>query len=175
MKSIYHFSWEQELDYQFASSDNQCRKKAYVCSPLHAQCDDDLVDNMRTARAYMFYAMKKMNLSARAPHAYLPMLLCDRVPAERALGIQFGIKLLEHSDLMLICGDRISCGMRGEIEQAVKLGIPMLAFDETVYWEARKIVTQCGGEKRSVRLDREHMTMASAFPVSYMENAGRSR
>lgn len=171
MKSIYHFAWEQELDYQFAS-DNQCRKKAYVCSPLHAQCDDDLVDNMRTARAYMFYAMKKMNLSARAPHAYLPMLLCDRMPAERALGIQFGIKLLEHSDLLLICGDRISRGMRGEIEQAVKLGIPMLAFDETVYWEARKIVTQCGGKKRSIRLDRENTPMASAFPVSCTENAG---
>lgn len=170
MNNIYHNYWEQELAYQFVTND-RCRKKAYVCSPLSAERDEEFVENMRTARAYMFYAMKKMNLNARAPHAYLPMLLCDRVPAERALGLQFGLRLMENCELMLICGNRISRGMRGEIEQAVKLGLPMVVFDEGIFCEVRKIVTQCGGNKRSVSLDRENFPMAFTAPTAYLEQA----
>lgn len=168
METMYHNNWEQELAYQFLAND-RCRKKAYICSPLSADQDDRFVENMRTARAYMYYAMKKMNLNARAPHAYLPMLLCDRVPAERALGLQFGLRLMENCDLMLICGNRISRGMRGEMEQAVKLGIPMTVFDEDILHEVRKIVTQSGGDKRSVHLEREHPAMASDSPVAFLE------
>ncbi|MCM1508987.1 MAG: hypothetical protein NC177_17905, partial [Ruminococcus flavefaciens] len=166
MESIYHQNWEQELMYQFIKND-KCRRKAYVCSPLGAEKEDEFVQNMRAARAYMFYAMKKMNLNARAPHAYLPMLLCDQIPAERALGLQFGLRLMENCEIMLICGNRISQGMRGEIEQAVKLGISMIVFDEGVYIEVRKIVTQVGGNKRNVQLDCENYPMAYTSPVSY--------
>lgn len=169
MEHMYHNNWEQELAYQFLSND-RCRKKAYICSPLSADRDECFVENMRTARAYMFYAMKNMNLAARAPHAYLPMLLCDRIPAERALGLQFGLRLMEHCDLMLVCGNRISRGMRGEIEQAVKLGIPMTVFDEELLHEARKIVTLSGGDKRSARLDRDHPAMASDAPIAFSEH-----
>lgn len=79
MENIYHDYWEQELMYQFLTED-KCKKKAYVCSPFSADDKEGMLQNMRTARAYMFYAMKKMNMSARAPHAYLPMLVCDKVP-----------------------------------------------------------------------------------------------
>lgn len=78
MENIYHDYWEQELMYQFLAED-KCKKKAYVCSPFSADDKEGMLQNMRTARAYMFYAMKKMNMSARAPHAYLPMLVCDKV------------------------------------------------------------------------------------------------
>lgn len=168
MQNIYQKDWEQELMYQFVTND-RCRRKAYVCSPLSADRDEDFVQNMRTARAYMYYALKKMNLNARAPHAYLPMLVCDWIPAERALGIQFGLRLLENCELMLICGNRISNGMRGEIEHAVRLGIPMVAFDEGVFAEVRKIVTQAGGDKRNVRLDSANFPMAYTSPTSYLE------
>lgn len=166
MENIYHDKWEQELDNQFVSYD-RCRKKAYICSPLSADQDQHFVENMRSARAYMLYAMKKMNLSARAPHAYLPMLLCDRIPAERAMGLRFGLHLMENCDLMLICGNRISKGMRGEIEQAVKLEIPIIVFEETLFFETRKLVTQYGGNKRSVRLDLQHHLMALTVPQEY--------
>ena len=46
-----------------------------------------MLRNMHSARAYMYYAMEKMGYAARAPHAYLPMLLCDRVPSERAIAL----------------------------------------------------------------------------------------
>ena len=76
---------------------------------------------MRTARAYMFYALKKMGMCARAPHAFLPMLLCDKVPSERAIALKFGIELLERSDVLLVCGNRISNGMKSEIANAAML------------------------------------------------------
>lgn len=78
MDNIYHDYWEQELMYQFITED-KCRKKAYVCSPVSADSKNGMLQNMRTARAYMFYALKNLNVNARAPHAYLPMLLCDSV------------------------------------------------------------------------------------------------
>lgn len=170
MKSLYHSNWERELDYQYVSND-RCRKKAYICSPLSAERDQDFVENMRTARAYMYYALKQMNLNAWAPHGYLPMLLCDGIPAERAMGLQFGLRLLELCDLLLVCGNRLSRGMRGEIEQAVKLGLPICVFDEDLFCEVRKIVTKCGGDKRSVRLDRENQLMALNSPEAHSEQA----
>ena len=89
MENIYHDYWQQELMYQFLV-DDKCKKKAYVCSPYSAEDNEGMLQNMRTARAYMFYALKKMGMCARAPHAFLPMLLCDNVPSERAIALKFG-------------------------------------------------------------------------------------
>ena len=80
MDNIYHQYWQQELMYQLASADRY-RKRAYVCSPFRADTREQREKNLRTARAYMFYANKKMNMNAAAPHAYMPLLLCDEIPA----------------------------------------------------------------------------------------------
>lgn len=114
MENIYHEGWEQELVYQFLPYD-RCKKRAYICSPLSADTNEGIAQNMQATRAYMFYAMKKMSMNASAPHAYLPMILCDNIPSDRALALQFGLELLKGSDILLICGNRISSGMRGEI------------------------------------------------------------
>ena len=114
MDNIYHQYWQQELMYQLASAD-RCRKRAYICSPFRADTREQREKNLRTARAYMFYANKKMNMNAAAPHAYLPLLLCDEIPAERAIALRFGLEILEQSDVMLVCGNKLSNGMRGEI------------------------------------------------------------
>lgn len=129
MDNIYHDYWEQELMYQFITED-KCRKKAYVCSPYSAENNEGMLQNMRTARAYMFYALKKMGMCARAPHAFLPMLLCDSVPSERAIALKFGIELLERSDVLLVCSNRISNGMKSEIANAAMLRMPIIVFDE---------------------------------------------
>lgn len=134
MDNIYHDYWEQELMYQFITED-KCRKKAYVCSPFSADSKNGMLQNMRTARAYMFYALKNLNVNARAPHAYLPMLLCDNVPNERAIALKFGIELLERSDVLLVCGNRISNGMKNEIRGTLltahcSLSCPLLQITE---------------------------------------------
>ena len=117
--NIFTDNWESRLESQFLKN-NRCCKKVYICSPLSAETDEEMLSNMRNARAYMYYAMIVMGYAARAPHAYLPLLLCDEIPAERAIALRFGLEILEQSDIMLVCGNRLSNGMRGEI---VKLSL----------------------------------------------------
>ena len=170
MENIYHDYWDQELMYQFLTED-KCKKKAYVCSPFSADDKEGMLQNMRTARAYMFYAMKKMNMSARAPHAYLPMLVCDKVPNERALALEFGVNLLTRCDVLLVCGNRISNGMVQEISNAAILGMPIIVFDDMLYLEVQKLVTQKNGDKKTVKLESNHIPMSLSNPISYMEQA----
>ncbi len=90
MNTIFNESWEQRLEMQFLKND-RCRKRAYICSPLSAKDDTDFLRNMHIARAYMYYASEKMRMYANTPHAYLPMLLCDKLPSERVLVLRFGL------------------------------------------------------------------------------------
>ena len=172
MTTIFSESWERDLEKEFLS-DNRCRKRAYICSPLNADTEDDFIRNMRNARTYMYYASTQMNLYARAPHAYLPMILCDRIPSERALALWFGLRLLEESEMILVCGNRISHGMRGEISHAISLNMPIIVFDDCVYSEAQKLATQQGGNKSLVKLDRNHFSMALASLESICEKEVR--
>ncbi len=130
-----------------------------------------IVLDMRTARAYMFYALKQMGMCARAPHAFLPMLLCDGVPSERAIALKFGIELLERSDVLLVCGNRISNGMKSEIANAAMLRMPIIVFDDMLYLEVQKLVTQKNGDKKTVKLESNHIPMSLSNPISYMEQA----
>ena len=170
MDNIYHDYWEQELMYQFLVED-KCKKKAYVCSPFSADDKEGMLQNMRTARAYMFYAMKMLHMRARAPHAYLPMLVCDNVPNERSLALEFGVNLLTRCDVLLVCGNRISNGMKDEIGNAAILRMPIIVFDDMLYLEVQKLVTQRNGDKKLVKLESNHIPMALTNPISYMEQA----
>ncbi len=170
MNTIFTDNWEQRLEMQFLKND-RCKKRAYICSPLSAEDDTDFLRNMHAARAYMYYASEKMEMYARAPHAYLPMLLCDKLPSERALALSFGLSLLENSEVILICGNRLSSGMKGEIAYAVLFQMPMMVFDEGLYHEVQKEITKHGGNKRFVQLDRENFVMGFSSPASYLEKA----
>lgn len=147
--------YDQKLESQFHRPDRS-RKKVYICSPFSDTDPVKQMDNMRRARLYMLYAYEHMGYLARAPHAYLPMLVCDTIPAERAMAIRFGLELLEQSDLLLVCGTELTKGMRGEITHASKLGIPIITFDDDLYVQTRKLVTQSGAAKQLVKLDRNH-------------------
>lgn len=170
METIFTENWEQRLEMQFLKND-RCKRRAYICSPLSAEAEDGFLRNMHAARAYMYYASEKMGMYARAPHAYLPMLLCDRLPSERALALSFGLSLLENSEVVLICGNRLSSGMKGEIAHAALFQMPMVVFDEGLYHEVQKEITKHGGNKRCLQLDRENDVMGFSSPVSYLENA----
>lgn len=174
MDTFFTENWEQRLEMQFLKND-RCRRRAYICSPLSAEDDAGFLRNMHTARAYMYYASEKMGMYARAPHAYLPMLLCDRLPSERALALSFGLSLLENSEVVLICGNRLSSGMKGEIAHAALFQMPMAVFDEGVYHEVQKEIAKHGGSKRCVQLDRENYAMGLPSPVTYLENAAMFR
>lgn len=152
--------WEKKLE-QGALTRDRCMKTAYICSPLSAATKAQVYINMMNARAYMFYVAEHMHCTPRAPHAYLPLFFHDSIPAERALALDFGLKLLEHSDIMLVCGDAISKGMRGEIAKAAMLDMKIITFDSSVRLEVKKLVTQTGGTKAKVLLDETHPFLSS--------------
>lgn len=103
----------------------------------------------------MWYAFENMEVIARAPHAYLPILLSDKLPAERALALRFGLALLEQSDMVFVCGKVLSTGMKGEIIRAAELNIPIIVYDAEIYLAVRKLVTRHGGDKSQVALYNE--------------------
>ena len=87
----------------------------YVCSPLSAPTRAEITVNAQRARTYMTMCEREFGCRAVAPHAYLPYLLDDSNPEERALALSFGASLLALCDRFVIYGDRISSGMKEEI------------------------------------------------------------
>lgn len=98
----------------------------YVCSPLSAPTRAEITVNSQRARTYMAMCEREFGCRAVAPHAYLPYLLDDSNPEERALALSFGASLLALCDRLVIYGDRISSGMKEEIRRSRELGIPIL-------------------------------------------------
>ena len=86
----------------------------YVCSPLSAPTRAEMLANAAKASTYMMKAEQEFGNRAVAPHAYLPFLLDDTAPEERALALEFGQKLLAMCTRLVVYGDRISSGMSAE-------------------------------------------------------------
>lgn len=168
-------NWEAQLEYQLLlDQKDRYRKRAYICSPCSDSSKKTLYRNIRTARFYMHYTMKELCFTSRAPHAYLPVLLSDMIPAERASALRIGLNVLEANDFVFVCGNRITSGMRGEIEHAAKLGIPIWVFHPNLYVDVRKIVTRMGADKRLVKHEPQHSNLSmSADELFGIEEAKR--
>lgn len=151
------------------SIDNTKRLRAYICSPLSAKTDFGMFNNMRSAKAYMYYAWKRMNITAIAPHAYLPSILCDRIPRERTLAMDFGMKLLKNSDIVFVCGSRISEGMKKEIIKAAMKDMHIITFNEDMYAKTKELVLNCGGKPDFVKLDTDNEFMSLSDPLLSIE------
>jgi hypothetical protein len=78
----------------------------------------------------------------------------DKVERERSLALKFGIELLTIADELLVCGCAITDGMRGEIEKAKELGIPVVVFAPGLYDDIRGIA---GDE--ATRYNGEHLLL----------------
>lgn len=169
-RDFFGDDWEERLQLQFFS-EKPWMRKAYVCSPLSAQTEYEFLVNMYAARAYMLYAKETLGYLARAPHAYLPMLLCDQNVEERSMALAFGLKLLEDSRILLVCGNRLSRGMYGEVVKAVALDKKILVFDESLCHEVQKIVVSNQGHRSFVTLDQSHPIMADPAPQMHCRKA----
>lgn len=165
MKNIYTEGWELRYEAEFIAHDND-KVQAYICSPLRAQTVDEVQRNMRTARAYMAYAFEAMHFAAVAPHAYLPVILDDDKPGERALALQIGLQMLFFSNIVLVCGNRITEGMKGEITYAAKLNRPIYTFNTEMYSEVQTLVNEVGKDLELVSLHLEHSPLGSPCPVT---------
>lgn len=102
----------------------------YICSPLSAPTKEGIRKNMEKAAYYAGLVSGVTGCRAIAPHSFLPEYLDDNIPAEREAGLAFGLSVLRLSKAIIVCGSRISNGMRGEIKRAGELNIPVYALLE---------------------------------------------
>ena len=93
-------------------------KLCYICSPYRR----DTERNAKYAAALTRAAIVK-GYTPITPHLYITQALDDADPAERALGMEAGLHLLEPCKYIMIGGRYgLSEGMRHEIERAHRLG-----------------------------------------------------
>ena len=100
------------------------RKKVYVASRYAG----DVETNVKAAIGYCQKAIEEGYMPI-ASHLLYPQMLDDNDPAERELGLLFGLSLLAICDEVWVCGS-ISSGMEQEILEARKLKKPIRYFEE---------------------------------------------
>ncbi len=103
----------------------------YICSPLSAPTKAMRKRNMYKAGIYAQTVASHWGCRAIAPHSFLPEYLDDTIPQERETALEFGLSVLKICKALVICGDMISEGMKGEIKMARELGIPVYQLIET--------------------------------------------
>lgn len=103
----------------------------YICSPLSAPTKAMRKRNMYKAGIYAQSVATHWGCRAIAPHSFLPEYLDDTIPQEREIALEFGLSVLKMCKALVICGDVISEGMKGEIRKARQLGIPVYQMIET--------------------------------------------
>lgn len=101
-------------------------KIAYIAHPISGDVNGNIIK--------ILAIIKHINLNEpdTVPFApYLPdcMALDDNIPEQRERGIRNDIALFHRGciDEVRLFGDRISNGMKSEVDLAIELGIPVLA------------------------------------------------
>lgn len=107
----------------------------YVCSPLNAPTAEEIQINMKMAKNFAAIVSQISGCRTIAPHSFLPEYLNDNIPQEREIGMQFCFSVLGICKAIVVCGNRISNGMKQEIQRARELEIPIyrLVWDEGKY------------------------------------------
>ena len=95
-------------------------KIIYVCHPLSG----DIKGNVARVR-HICRDLYSKDIIPFAPHIYFTQFLDDNNPSERELALLFGREMVKRCDELWVFGDRISDGMRCEIDYAKKVGIPI--------------------------------------------------
>ena len=106
----------------------------YICSPLSAPTKEGIRKNMEKAAYYAGLVSGVTGCRTIAPHSFLPEYLA------------FGLSVLRLSKAIIVCGSRISSGMRGEIRLAGELDIPAYALIE---YEGRIALAEITQEERT--------------------------
>lgn len=113
--------------------------RAYICLPLFANTKEEMRENMLQARFYMKLFAEAYGYRTYAPHAYLPELLDDKNKKERAIALSFGRNLLKLCQIVVICGEKISEGMKQEIALAFQLGKKIYYWKDFSYMELQPV------------------------------------
>lgn len=99
-------------------------KLIYVASPFAGDVERNIEYAKQACRTVM-----DSGHAFFAPHLLYPAILDDSVPQERQLGTGMGLAMLSRCDELWVFGDRISNGMRAEMQEAERLGVPIRRMD----------------------------------------------
>lgn len=136
-------------------------KRIYVASPLHPIEGETFTSNMRSARLYCDIIDTHTDWSTKAPHTYLPYILDDTVKDERELALRIGVQILQLCEALVVCGDRISSGMKGEIYKAAVLGMDVFVANENLLDEVSAICDKFGNRVYLFECDDSRLSMSS--------------
>lgn len=106
------------------AKDRTYRPLVYICSPLAG----DVAGNMERARQYCRFALKKGQIPL-APQLLFPQFMDDSDPKEREMALFMDIVLLGKCSELWVFGDRVSEGMKREIEVARRRRQPIRYFN----------------------------------------------
>lgn len=119
-------AYEALLSIEKASKkDRAFRPIVYICSPLAG----DVENNQERARTYCRFAVDSGCIPV-APHIYFTQFMDDGKPDERNLAMFMGIVFLTKCAQVWVFGERISKGMKMELQKARCKGIPVRFFTE---------------------------------------------
>lgn len=99
-------------------------KMVYICHPMRG----DAKGNSEKVRTICEGLYEKQVIPF-APHIYFGQFLDDNNPVERELALLLGREMVKRCDELWIYGRIISEGMRGEVEIARQIGIPIRRFE----------------------------------------------
>lgn len=108
--------------------ETKAKKLIFVSSPYSG----DVKGNVTKARVYCKYVINQGFVPV-APHLIFPQFLDDTDDTDRLMGLYAGLTLLDKCDEFWLFGDTISDGMRTELEEAIRKGMP-IGFVQ-VEWE----------------------------------------
>ena len=95
----------------------------YVCSPFSG----DVEANTENAKQYCRFVVDN-NAIPLAPHLHYPSFMREDDPAEREMGLFFGIVLLGKCDELWAFGETVSVGMKAEIDKAKRKNMVVRYF-----------------------------------------------
>lgn len=97
----------------------------FICSPFAG----DIKRNTQKAKRYLKFAVDNDAIPF-ASHLLYPQVLDEHDPAQRELGIFFGMVWLGKCDQLWVFGNHITPGMRAEINSAKRRGIKIRYFND---------------------------------------------
>lgn len=100
------------------------RPLVYICSPYSG----DVENNVEVARRFCAHAVAHRKIPL-APHLHYPQFMDDNDPDTRELAMFFNRILLSKCEAVWVYTERVSPGMRAEIEWAHHLELPIKYFD----------------------------------------------
>ena len=117
--------------------------KVYIISRYRADSEKQRKFNIAVAR-YFCKAIIDEGKVPVAPHIYYTQFLDDNYPDDRECGLKLGLWELQNSQefLLVVIDGIISEGMRGEIEEVSRMGLPgrIVCMTEAEIKEAMKVV-----------------------------------